>query len=412
MAYDTSRRAGGKSEIAAALPDSVIRAIRAACAEPDAPQALHEPVFAGNESAYLLECVNTGWVSSVGSFVDRFEGDLAKLTGARRAVAVVNGTAALHICMLLGGVKPEDEVLVPALTFVGTVNAVTYCGAIPHFVDSSEQTLGMDPEKLDAYLARAAERHPDGLRNRATGRALRAVVPMHTYGHPVDLDPLLAVCQKYGLVLIEDAAESIGSLYKGVHTGNAGRLSALSFNGNKTVTTGGGGAVLTNDEELGRLIKHLTTTARLPHRWEFQHDMVGYNYRMPNINAALGCAQLEQLPGFVRDKRALALRYARAFGEVAGARFFLEPPSGQSNYWLNVLLLDADLTAQRDAVLEATNSAGLTTRPAWTLMHHLPMYASAPRMDLSVAESLARRIINLPSGVKTARGGARKTAGP
>jgi perosamine synthetase len=234
---------------------------------------------------------------------------------------------------------------------------------------------------------------------------------MHTYGHPVDLDRLLAVCQKYGLVLLEDAAESIGSFYKGVHTGNAGRLSALSFNGNKTITTGGGGAVLTNDEELGRLAKHLTTTARLPHRWEFQHDMVGYNYRMPNINAALGCAQLEQLPDFVRDKRALALRYAHAFQEVAGARLFLEPPSGQSNYWLNVLLLDPDLIAQRDAVLEATNSAGLTTRPAWTLMHHLPMYASAPRMDLSVSESLARRIINLPSGIKTARG-TPKTPGP
>ncbi|HEU4680761.1 MAG TPA: LegC family aminotransferase [Gemmatimonadales bacterium] len=376
-------------------------------AEPNTVHQLHEPVFEGNESAYLQECVRTGWVSSAGAFVDRFEAELARLTGVRRAVAVVNGTAALHICLRLAGVEPEDEVLVPSLTFVGTVNAIAYCGAIPHFVDSSHLTLGLDPGKLDDYLNTIAAR---GSRNRHTGRVLRAVLPMHTYGHPVDLDALKAVCDKYDLVLVEDAAESIGSYYKGRHTGSLGRLGALSFNGNKTITTGGGGAVLTNDDGLGQLAKHLTTTAKVAHRWAFNHDMVGYNYRLPNLNAALGCAQLEQLAGFVEAKRELARRYAQAFCDIPEARFFVEPPFATSNYWLNVMLLDPTLSGQRDAILEATNAAGLMTRPAWTLMHKLPMYASAPRMDLSVAEDLEQRLINLPSGVRTARGAGRARA--
>ncbi|MBA3344300.1 MAG: LegC family aminotransferase [Gemmatimonadales bacterium] len=380
----------------------VIEAIRSACADRAAAKTLHEPVFGGNEGDYLLECIRTGWVSSVGPFVDRFESELAAFTGARRAVAVVNGTAALHVCLQLAGVEREDEVLVPALTFVGTVNAIVYCGAIPHFADSGEQTLGLDPEKLAEYLAGIVDPGPDGPRNRVTGRVIRAVVPMHTYGHPVDLDQLQAVCERFGLVMVEDAAESIGSYYKGVHTGNTGRLSALSFNGNKALTTGGGGAILTNDEALGGLAKHLTTTARIPHRWAFQHDMVGYNYRMPNINAALGCAQLEQLPGFIAAKRALAVRYADAFRDIPGVRIFEEPPFGRSNYWLNALLLDADLEHRRDDLLESTNAAGFATRPTWTLMHRLPMYSSSPRMDLTTAESLERRLINLPSGVRVA----------
>jgi perosamine synthetase len=227
---------------------------------------------------------------------------------------------------------------------------------------------------------------------------------MHTYGHPVRLDAVAAVCERFGLVLIEDAAESLGSYYRGVHTGNAGKVSAVSFNGNKTVTTGGGGAILTNDEALGTLAKHLTTTAKQPHRWSFNHDMVGYNYRMPNINAALGCAQLEQLPGFLEAKRALAARYMETFRGVPGVRVFAEPPHSRSNYWLNVLLLEPEAEPLRDAVLDATNAAGITTRPAWTLMHRLPMFASAPRMDLGTAESIERRLINLPSGVGTARG--------
>lgn len=358
---------------------------------------LHEPTFAGNEWRYLKECLDTGWVSSIGKFVDRFESDLAAYTGVNRAIAVSNGTAALHVCFKLIGVEPDDEVLVPALTFIATVNAVVYCGAIPHFVDSEERTLGLDPFKLDAYLADIAIIRPDGCRNRRTGRRIKAVVPMHTFGHAVDLDPLVKVCQRYRLELVEDAAESLGTYYKDVHTGNRGKVAALSFNGNKVVTTGGGGAILTNDDALGNLAKHLTTTAKIPHPWAFYHDMVGYNYRMPNINAALGCAQLEQLPDFLARKRALAARYRDAFSKVPGVRFFTAPEFSRSNYWLNALILDRKCTAQRDELLAATHAAGIMTRPVWTLMHKLPMYRDCPRMDLTVAEDLEARIINIPS---------------
>jgi perosamine synthetase len=388
------------------LSRRVIQAVRAAAAEPEAPQPLHDPVFGGNEIAYLSECIETGWVSSAGKFVERFEQDLAAFTGTARAVAVANGTVALHACLRLVGVEPNDEVLVPSLTFVGTVNPIAYAGAIPHFVDSETSTLGVDPDKLAEHLAATLTGGADGPRNRATGRRVPALVVMHTYGHPARLDALAAVSERFGLALIEDAAESLGSYYRGSHTGNVGRVSALSFNGNKTVTTGGGGAILTNDGALGALAKHLTTTAKQPHRWSFNHDMVGYNYRMPNINAALGCAQLEQLPGFLEAKRALAARYMETFRDVPGVRIFAEPAHSRSNYWLNVLLLDPEVESHRDAILEATNSAGVTTRPAWTLMHRLPMYTSAPRMDLGTAESIERRLINLPSGVRTARGRA------
>jgi perosamine synthetase len=401
MAYEAAGSRVAAADVREGLPGRIVNVIRSVVANPEAVHALHEPVFEGNESVYVQECLTTGWVSSAGAFVDRFETDLARLTGVRRVVAVVNGTAALHMSLKLAGVEPDDEVLVPTLTFVGTVNAIAYCGAVPHFVDSSELTLGLDPAKLDHYLATLLARGPS---NRHTGRAIRAVVPMHTYGHPVDLDALKTVCEKYDLVMVEDAAESIGSYYKGRHTGSFGRLGALSFNGNKTITTGGGGAILTNDETLGSLAKHLTTTAKVTHRWAFNHDRVGYNYRLPNINAALGCAQLEQLAGFVESKRGLAERYAQAFADVQGVRFFVEPQFARSNYWLNVLLLESPLSSQRDGVLEATNAAGFATRPAWTLMHKLPMYASAPRMDLSVAEGLEQRLINIPSGVRAARG--------
>ena len=366
--------------------------------------SLHEPRFAGDEWTYVKECLDTGWVSSAGKFVDRFEEDLAGYSGVKRAVAVVNGTAALHICLLLAGVEPGDEVLMPALTFIATANAVSYCGAVPNFVDSEEATLGVDPLKLAEYLATVSEDRTDGCYNRLTGRRIKAIVPMHTFGHPVDLDSLLEVCQRFHIILIEDAAESLGSFYKGRHTGQRGLLSAFSFNGNKTITTGGGGAILTNDEELGRLAKHITTTAKVPHRWEFNHDMVGYNYRMPNINAALGCAQLEQLPDFLNAKRRLAERYLRAFAGIQGIRFFTEPSNSQSNYWLNTLLLDEEFAGQRNALLEATNDAGIMTRPAWTLMHKLPMFTDCPKMDLLVAESLERRLINIPSSVMLGEG--------
>ncbi|MCL6479866.1 MAG: LegC family aminotransferase [Peptococcaceae bacterium] len=359
--------------------------------------SLHEPVFTGNEWLYVKECLDTGWVSSAGKFVDLFEEKLVEFTGVKKAVAVVNGTAALHICLKLVGVVPGDEVLVPALTFVATANAVTYCDAVPHFVDSEERTLGLDPFKLEMYLREMAEARPEGCFNKKTGRRIKAVVPMHTFGHPVDLDPLVEICQRYRLELVEDAAESLGSYYKGRHTGNWGKVSALSFNGNKIVTTGGGGAILTNDERLGRLAKHITTTARVPHKWAFNHDMVGYNYRLPNINAALGCAQLEQLPAFIKKKRRLAERYRETFSGIEGVSFFTEPEFARSNYWLNVLLLDEKYSRERDNILERTNTAGIKTRPAWVLMHKLHIYEDSPKMDLRTAENLARRLINIPS---------------
>ena len=377
--------------------EGVLAALRSVLQPGDGLVPLHEPCFSGNEWLYAKECLDTGWVSSVGKFVDRFEEDLAAYTGVKRVVAVVNGTAALHACLVLAGVRAGHEVLMPALTFIATANAISYCGAIPHFIDSEERTLGVDPHKLALYLEEIAELRPDGCFNRQTGRRIKAVVPMHTFGHPVDIDPLCNVCSKFDIELIEDAAESLGSLYKGRHTGQWGRLSALSFNGNKTITTGGGGAILTNDEDLGRLAKHITTTAKVPHRWEFNHDMVGYNYRMPNINAALGCAQLERLPRFLADKRVVAERYREVFADIPGIRYFSEPANSRSNYWLNTLLLDEECAGQRNGLLAATNDAGIMTRPAWTLMSKLPMFANCPRMNLDIAESLERRLINIPS---------------
>jgi perosamine synthetase len=359
--------------------------------------ALHEPCFRGNEWAYVKDCLDSTYVSSIGQYVDKFESMLADYIGVKRAVAVVNGTAALHISLKLAGVKPGDEVLVPALSFFATAAAVAYCGALPHLVDSEIKTLGLDPMRLQDYLEEIAQVRGGECVHVRTGRIIRAMVPMHTYGHPVDLEPLLQVCQRFHLELVEDAAESMGSLYQGRHTGNWGKLAILSFNGNKIITTGGGGAILTNDADLGRLAKHLTTTAKLPHRWEFFHDQIGYNYRLPNINAALGCAQMEQLPDFLEKKRALARRYEEAFQGIAGVTFFTEPEFARSNYWMNVLLLDADQAGELQRVLEFTNDHGIKTRPAWTLMHRLPSFQDCPRMDLSVAEDLAGRLINIPS---------------
>lgn len=376
---------------------SIIRALKTVLPKDKRPVALHEPCFSGNEWAYVKGCLDTGWVSSLGKYVDKFEHLLEDFTGIKWAIAVVNGTAALHICLKLVGVERGDEVLVPTLTFIATANAVAYCGAIPHFVDSEERTLGIDSKKLSNYLLDVSEVRSDGCFNKRTRRRIKAVMPMHTFGHPVDLDPMVELCSRYKLELIEDAAESIGSYYKGRHTGNLGRVSALSFNGNKTITTGGGGAILTNDEELGKQAKHLTTTARVPHRWAIMHDRIGYNYRMPNINAAIGCAQLEQLPGFLKKKRDLAQKYKKAFEGIDGVRFFTEPDFAKSNYWLNVLLLDERFSDQRDNLLEETNNLGIMSRPVWTLMHKLAMFKDCPKMDLSVADSLERRLINIPS---------------
>jgi perosamine synthetase len=368
------------------------------CLPPDrASFGLHEPTIGTIEREYVLDCLDSTYVSSVGKYVDEFERRLAEYTGVSHAVAVVNGTAALHVCLLLAGVKPNDEVLLPALTFIATANAISYLGAVPHFVDSEMTTLGMDPSKLTDYLHDITEIRNGECYNKTTGRRIKAVVPMHTFGHPVDLDPLAFVCEKYALTLVEDAAESLGSFYKGRHTGHWGKVSALSFNGNKIVTTGGGGAILTNDAQLARRAKHITTTAKVPHRWAYVHDEVGYNYRLPNLNAALGCAQIEQIDRFLDSKRRLAERYYHAFSTVPGVRFFTEPEFARSNYWLNAILLDREYAHYRDELLEKTNDAGVMTRPAWALLHTLPMYADCPRMDLSVAEDIERRLINIPS---------------
>ncbi len=378
------------------LPNRILVALRR-CLAGHGHIALHEPWFEGNEGNYVQECIATGWVSTAGAFVERFEQQLTEITGVKHAVATVNGTAALHMCLKLAGVRGGDEVLTPALCFVATANAISYCGAVPHFADSEIGTLGLDPAKLSGHLDEIAEIRDGVCTNRLTGRRIAAVVPMHTFGHPADLDALDEVCQRYRMTLVEDAAEALGSYYKGKHVGGQGLLSALSFNGNKLVTTGGGGAILTNDDELARKARHLTTTARLVDRWHFSHDEVGYNYRLPNLNAALGVAQLEQLETFVYRKRALAERYRAAFESARDVRYFVEPSFARSNYWLNTLLLEPEYSGELEAILEVLNAAGLGARPAWTLMHRLPMYQDCPRMDLGVAEDLAARIVNIPS---------------
>lgn len=360
---------------------------------------LHEPEFSGKELQYVTECVETGWVSSVGKFVDQLEVQLAKLTGAAHAVVVVNGTAALQIALELVGVEPGDEVLVPALSFVATANAVSHCGAIPHFVDSSEETLGMDPQALSNHLAQAATFTNGKCINRETGRRISAVVPMHAFGHPVAIEEILSVAASYGLPTVEDAAESLGSTVQGKHTGTFGRIGVLSFNGNKIITTGGGGALITSDVELGRRAKYLTTTAKRPHRWEFFHDEVAYNFRMPNLNAALGCAQLEQLPSFLKRKRLLAARYKEAFA-TSGLAFIDEPRGTVSNFWLNAIRLPNADRNQRDSLLTAAHEAGFQCRPVWNLLHRLPMYLNSPRAPLPVAEALEISLINVPSSAK------------
>ena len=361
------------------------------------PVPLHEPYLEGNESRYLSNCIASAYVSSVGAYVDRFEAELVGITGAKHAIATVNGTAALHIALLVAGVQPGDEVLVPALSFVATANAVRYCGAIPHFLDSQESTLGLDPTAMRSWLAEASTVEFGECVNQATGRRISAVVPMHAFGHPCDMVGIMDVSAEYGLPVIEDAAESLGSLLDGQHTGTFGLLGTLSFNGNKIVTTGGGGAILTNDAHLAQRARHLTTTAKVPHRWEYIHDEVGYNYRMPNINAALGCAQLEQIDSFISSKRRLYESYLEAFGQVDGVTLFQEPPSTRSNYWLQTLLLDADKIDQRDVVLEALNDNGFMARPAWTLLSSLKPFIDYPSALLTGAKLLEQRIINIPS---------------
>jgi len=379
----------------ASLSDLIISAIQSVVGRGSV--GLHEPTFAGNEWLYVKECLDSTFVSSVGKFVGHFEDDLAAFTGAKHAVAVVNGTAALHIALLLAGVKAGDEVLVPALTFIATANAISYCEATPHFVDSENTTLGIATAKLRDYLKAHTRQYGGLCINIATGRVIRAIVPVHVFGHPVDIEGLLSVANDFNIKLVEDASESLGSTYQSQHTGTFGLMGVLSFNGSKTITTGGGGAILTNDAIIAQRAKHITTTAKLPHPWDFVHDEIGYNYRLPNINAALGCAQLEQLPAKLVAKRTLFKQYQTAFELLEGVKLIAEPKQCISNYWLQTIMLNTDQAYKRDTILQATNQKGLMTRPVWQLMHHLTPFSNCPRMDLSSAEQLVQRLINIPS---------------
>ena len=375
------------------------------------------PKFIGNEKKYLNECIDTTFVSSVGQFVDRFEKDMAAYTGAKRAVVCVSGTNALHMSLMLVGVKRDDEVLTQALTFIATCNALSYIGAHPVFIDVDRSSMGLSPDAMKEWLQKNAEVLKNTLineldksydfafqedelacYNKNTGRRIKACVPMHTFGHPVRIEEIAALCKEWHIELVEDAAESIGSKYKGQHTGTFGKVGAISFNGNKTITTGGGGMMLFNNEEMGAYAKHITTQAKIPHRWEFRHDHIGYNYRMPNINAALGCAQLEHLDEYIADKRATAAAYAEYFKNVDGIEFFTEPENSFSNYWLNVvILLDHDKQLE---FLQETNDNGVMTRPIWELMNRLPMFENSENDGLKNTIFFADRVVNIPSSVR------------
>jgi len=359
---------------------------------------LHEPRFIGNEKEYLNQCIESTYVSYLGKFVGRFENMIQEFTGAKHAVATANGTLALHIALLLAGVKPIDEVLTQALSFVATANAISYCGAIPVFLDSEKQTIGMSPENLEQFLENETIMKNNGYcYNKHTKRKISACVPMHVFGHPVKIDKILAICNKYNIYLVEDAAESLGSFYDDRHTGTFGKIGILSFNGNKIVTTGGGGMIITNDEEVANKARHITTTAKVPHKWEFIHDEIGYNYRMPNVNAAIGCAQMENLPVFLENKRELACIYKKFF-EGIGVEFFSENDRCVSNYWLNAIILKDKV--QHDKFLEYSHEHGVMVRPAWTLTNKLPMYQYCQHTNLENAQWLEDRIINIPSSVR------------
>jgi len=358
---------------------------------------LHEPVFFGNEKKYLNECIDSTFVSSVGKFVDRFEVMMAEYMGAKYAIATVNGTAALQVALQLVGVTEGDEVITQPLSFIATCNAISYCGAKPVFVDVDRDTMGLSPESLLLFLQEQTQQRADGCYNKTTGKRISAVLPMHTFGHPCRIDEVAVICDEYNIALVEDAAESLGSFYKNKHTGTFGRISAFSFNGNKTITAGGGGMIVTNDEALAKRAKHITTTAKVPHAYEFIHDEIGYNYRLPNINAALGCAQMETLDTILENKRTIALAY-ETFFDGRAISFVKEPENAESNYWLNAVILENK--QKRDAFLKATNEAGIMTRPIWQLMNRLEMFKSCQTGDLTNSCWLEERVVNIPSGVQ------------
>ena len=377
------------------LPDLVTQAIQNVIG--NGPTKLHEPTFDGNETKYVQDCIESTYVSSVGKYVDQFEIELAKYTGAKYAISLVNGTSALHLALKLAGVKAGDEVLIQAFNFVAAANAITYCGATPHFVDIENENLGIDPIKLQNYLSEISKKTGELTENVITGRSIKALVVMHTFGHPSKMDELVEVAKKFNLVLIEDAAESIGSYYDKKHTGTMGLLGTISFNGNKTITTGGGGAVLTNNLELAKHAKHLSTTAKVSHKWAFKHDEIGYNYRMPNINAALGCAQLEQLPIKLEKKKKLFDKYKIELSKIKGISIVEEPKNCKSNYWLQALTLDSPSLSMRDNILETLNAAGYMCRPGWDLLNSLDPFIESPSMSLETSNLLFQSLINIPS---------------
>jgi perosamine synthetase len=376
--------------------NDIIQTIRSLQDIPEGFVPLHEPRFWGNEKKYLCDTIDTTYVSSVGAYVNRFEETMCRVTGSEYAVAVVNGTAAIHMALLTAGVKPGDEVMTQALTFVATSNGIAHANAIPHYVDVDANTLGMSAPALEERLSKIAEVREGVCYNKETSRRISACLPMHTFGLCCHIEDIAAVCNKYNIILLEDAAESLGSYSGELHTGNTGIIGTFSFNGNKTVTCGGGGALITNDENLARLARHLTTTAKIPHKWEFNHDMVGYNYRMPNLNAALACAQFEQLDFFLKKKQELSDAYA-AFFETTPYKMLRARSGTRSNYWLCAILLNN--REEKENFLQVTNNDGIQTRPVWNLMHHLSMFSQSPRGPLAVSEDIASRLVNIPSSV-------------
>lgn len=357
---------------------------------------LHEPRFNGNEKKYLMDTIDSTYVSSVGEYVDLFESAFGTYTRTKKAVAVVNGTASLHVALQLAGVNAGDEVITQALTFVATANAITYNNAIPVFLDVDLDTMGLSPKAIENFLLNYGEMRENGCYNKSTDRKISACLPMHTFGFPVKIDEIVAICSKWNIPVVEDAAESLGSYYKGKHTGSFGLISGFSFNGNKIITSGGGGMIITNDEKLGAKAKHLTTTAKKPHEFEFYHDELGYNYRMPNLNAALGYAQLERLDDYLQNKRKLAAEYADFFTDQ-NIKFRKEPKDTRANYWL--MAIELENKDERDRFLERTNNKGVMTRPIWQLMFRLPMYSSCYRDEQKNALYLEERIVNIPSSI-------------
>jgi aminotransferase in exopolysaccharide biosynthesis len=352
-------------------------------------------VFFGNEKEYLIDCIDSTFVSSVGKYVDMFEKMLADYTSSKYAIATVNGTAALHISLLLSEVSEGDEVITQALTFIATANAIKYCNAHPVFLDVDKDTMGLSPESLKQFLEEKTYIKGKTCYNKNTHRRIKACVPMHTFGHPCKIDLIKNLCNQYYISLIEDSAESLGSTYKGMHTGTFGKFGVISFNGNKTITAGGGGMILTNDENLAKRAKHITTTAKLPHKWEFKHDMIGYNYRLTNIAAAIGCAQMENIDFIIEQKRNLARNYHKYFKQFDFVNFILEPNNAISNYWLNTICFESKQT-QKD-FLEYSNNHGVMTRPVWKLMTNLPIFKDCTHFELTNANWLEERLVNIPS---------------